>query len=147
MTCTSKHKEHSEEGQHHYYVPVFIVDSVYLCFPLLLISKKRANCLALGNYSWLIKALCSNFMMLESNERTISEDYKITASTKWSTAAMKFVSMTVHSEINANGFHVYCGDFPIYFNSYMKLWYLIHPSGILQCFSNHQQSSLTTFLN
>lgn len=60
-------------------------------------------------------------MMLESYEHTISENYKITASTKWGTAAMKFVSVIVHSEINANGFHVYCGDFPIYFNSYIKL--------------------------
>lgn len=89
MAWTSKQKEHSE-GLHHTYVPPSIADSVLMfSFPSHLKEKRTNYSVVSRNYSCLIKALHSVFMLFLSNVCTISENYEITISTELRAAAMK----------------------------------------------------------
>lgn len=89
MACTSKLKEHSE-GLHHNCAPPSIVDFVLMLSSPSHLKEKRANySVASRNYSCLIKALHSVFMLFLSNVCTISENYEITISTELKAAAMK----------------------------------------------------------
>lgn len=144
MACTSKLKEHSE-GLHHNCAPPSIADFVLMLSSPSHLKEKRANySVASRNYSCLIKALHSVFMLFLSNVYHLWELWNYHFDRTQSCCHEKFVSVTVPAEINANGFCVCFGDLSI----------LIHISKFGSCcihqhssvFSNLQRSSLTTLL-